>query len=247
MNQQWKYDVYVRGEEPESLAASDIVIKSRRELEILRLCLGDKVNFITKNPKHNTTFKISAEADLASLDWDYQKPQEAFSVIEKIKMPDFIEETLANREESISKKYVHKVNSANVLISTPETFENVVYFKGFNFTDEIKSDHNADHLDGIKLFEVARQATLASFHVLGVTFDGVMALTASNVSFKKYVELDKPYYVQVIPACKPDGGMMYCSFAMIQEQKVHSSGYIGAYTFRNREQYLSKRSANRGA
>ena len=34
-------------------------------------------------------------------------------------------------------------------------------------------------LDGIKLFEAARQATLASFHVMGVTFEGVMALTAS--------------------------------------------------------------------
>ena len=42
------YNVYVKGEEPESMECNDIVISSRRELEILRLCLGDRVNFITK-------------------------------------------------------------------------------------------------------------------------------------------------------------------------------------------------------
>ncbi|MGB8454886.1 MAG: AfsA-related hotdog domain-containing protein [Anaerocolumna sp.] len=242
-----KYNVYVESEKPEALAFNDIVISSRRELEILRLCLRDKVNFVPKNPKYNTTFKISAEADAASLDWDYRKPQEAHAIIEKIKMPTEIEKTLASRTETISKEYVHKVNVGNVLISVPERFENVLFFRGYNYTDEIKSDHNADHLDGIKLFEVARQATLASFHTMGVTFEGVMALTTSCVDFKKYIELDRPYYVQIIPACKTDGGCMYSAFAMIQDNQVNTSGFIGAYTFRNRELYLNKRMQNKGA
>ncbi|MFG6322843.1 AfsA-related hotdog domain-containing protein [uncultured Phocaeicola sp.] len=245
--EEWKYNIYVKGEEPEGLEPVDIIINTRRDLEILRLCLGDKVKFMAKDSKKNTTFRISAEADLKSLDWDYRKPEEAYSVIEKIQMPADIQSILSAKTETIPQKYVHKVNQGNVLISDAERMENVVYFKGFNCIDEIKSDHNADHLDGIKLFEAARQATLASFHVMGVTFEGVMALTASFVDYKKFVELDKPYYIQAIPACKPDGGAMYCAFAIIQDNLVNASGYFGAYTFRNRELYLNKRKQNRGA
>ena len=212
-----------------------------------KMKLGDKVKFMAKDSKKNTTFRISAEADLKSLDWDYRNPKEAYSVIEKIQIPLDIQSILAAKTETIPQKYVHKVNKGNVLISDAERMENVVYFKGFNYIDEIKSDHNADHLDGIKLFEAARQATLASFHVMGVTFEGVMALTASFVDYKKFVELDKPYYIQVIPACKPDGGAMYCAFAIIQDNLVNASGYFGAYTFRSRELYLNKRKQNRGA
>lgn len=244
---EWNYNVYVKGEEPEMLESMDIVISTRRELEILRLCLGDKIKFMVKNPKKNTIFRISAEADLAALDWDYRKPKEAYGIIEKIQMPVDIQKTLSAKTDTIPQKYVHKVNQGNVLISSAERIENMVYFKGFNYIDEIKSDHNADHLDGIKLFEAARQATLASFHVMGVTFEGVMALTESFVDYKKFVELDKPYYIQVIPACKSDGGAMYCVFAIIQDNSVNASGYFGTYTFRNRELYLSKRNQNRGA
>ena len=244
---EFNYNVYVKGEEPEVMDCNDIVIVSRRELEILRLCLGDRINFITKNPKYNTTFRVSAEANLSTLDWDYREPKEAYAVIERISMPVEIERLLKEKNERISKEYVHKVNEGNVLISSPERLENMLYFKGFNYSDEIKSAHNADHLDGIKLFEVARQATLAAFHTMGVTFEGVMALTTSCVDFKMYVELNQPYYVQIIPACKPDGGCMYCAFAMIQNGKVNASGYIGAYTFRNREIYLNRRMQNKGA
>lgn len=245
--EEWNYNVYVKGEEPERLEPTDIIISSRRELEILRLCLGNKIKFMVKNPKRNTTFRISAEADLAALDWDYRKPEEAYSIIEKIQMPVDIQKILSKKPDTIPQKYVHKVNQGNVLISSAERIENMVYFKGFNSIDEIKSDHNADHLDGIKLFEAARQATLASFHVMGVTFEGVMALTESFVDYKKFVELDKPYYIQVIPACKSDGGAMYCVFAIIQDNSVNASGYFGTYTFRNRELYLNKRNQNRGA
>lgn len=82
-----KYNIYVKGDEPEKLEPMDILISDRRELEVLRLCLGERVNFVMGNPKKNTTFRISAEADLSKLDWDYRNPEEAYSVIERIKMP----------------------------------------------------------------------------------------------------------------------------------------------------------------
>lgn len=237
-----KYNIYIKGEEPEKLEPADIVISNRRELEILRLCLGNRTNFVMGNPKRNTTFRISAEADIKTLDWDYRNPKEAYNIIERIKMPEDIEQRLSERTQTMQKEYVHKVHQGNVLISNAERMENMVYFRGFNYIDELNSDHSADHLDGIKLFEAARQATLAAFHVMGVTCQGVMALTASYVDYKKYIELDEPYYIQMIPACKPDGGAMYTVFSIIQEGCVNASGYFEAYTFRNREHYLSKRS-----
>lgn len=236
-----KYNIYIKGDEPEKLEPADIVIGTRRELEILRLCLGDKAHLVIGNPKKNTTFRISAEADLKALDWDYRNPEEAYNVIERIKMPDVIEQRLSERTETMKKEYVHKVHQGNVLISDAERMENMVYFRGFNYIDELHSDHSADHLDGIKLFEAARQATLAAFHVMGVTCQGVMALTASYIDYKKYVELDEPYYIQMIPACKPDGGAMFTVFSIIQKNSINASGYFGAYTFRNREHYLEKR------
>ena len=242
-----KYNIYVKGDEPEKLEPMDILISDRRELEVLRLCLGERANFVMGNPKKNTTFRISAEADLSKLDWDYRNPEEAYSVIERIKMPPEIKQRLSERTQTMQKEYVHKVHQGNVLISDAERIENMVYFRGFNYIDELHSDHSADHLDGIKLFEAARQATLAAFHLMGVTCQGVMALTASYVDYKKYVELDEPYYIQIIPACKPDGGAMYSIFSIIQEDTVNASGYFGAYTFRNREIYLNKRNGRKGA
>lgn len=142
-----KYNIYIKGDEPEKLEPADIVIGTRRELEILRLCLGDKAHLVIGNPKKNTTFRISAEADLKALDWDYRNPEEAYNVIERIKMPDVIEQRLSERTETMKKEYVHKVHQGNVLISDAERMENMVYFRGFNYIDELHSDHSADHLD----------------------------------------------------------------------------------------------------
>lgn len=205
---------------------TDIIVSNDRELEILSLCLGEKLA---------TPFVIEQS------EWDYKKPDEAYRVIEKIHMPDYIEELLVKDTEPIEKKFVHKRNQNNVLISFPRRLANVLYFKGYMNSEEIISDHNADHLDGIKIFEVVRQVTLASFHVMGVTFNGVVALTTSLLHFNKFVELDKPYFIQAIPACKKDGGAMYCSFNVIQDNKSHAAGYLGAYTYRSKEAYENKR------
>ncbi len=44
--EEWNYNIYVKGEEPERLEPTDIIISTRRELEILRLCLGNKIKFM---------------------------------------------------------------------------------------------------------------------------------------------------------------------------------------------------------
>ncbi|WP_297420048.1 AfsA-related hotdog domain-containing protein [Clostridium sp.] len=242
------YKAIIENEKDVELEAPDIIVNNKRELEVLLLSLGNNVTPII-DTKNEITYRAYKDlfADLnekntsESFEWNYRNPQEAHNIVTRISMPDYIRDNLSGDISPISKEYVHKLNQNNVLISYPERFGNMLYFRGFKEAEELKSDHNSDHLDGIKLFEVVRQSTLASFHVMGVPIGKIMVLTSTRLDFSKLIELDKPYFVQVIPACKTDGGAMFTAFNVIQEGKSHANGYIGAYTFRSKEAYQSKR------
>lgn len=245
-NNDFYYKALIGNEQNINLESTDIVVNDKRELEILFLTLGDNVTPII-DKKNQASYKdllhdLYEKPIPESFEWNYRDPKEAHNVITRISMPDHIRESLSGDINPIQKQYVHKVNQNNVMISYPERLGNMLYFRGFKETDELKSDHSSDHLDGIKLFEVVRQTTLASFHVMGVPFGKIMVLTTTRLDFNKLIELDKPYFVQVIPACKTDGGAMFSAFNVIQDGTSHASGYIGAYTFRSKEAYESKRS-----
>ena len=230
------------------LKETDIRIDSERELEIMLLSLGNTIIPIinssdeVKNKSYTDLINDLKGKKVSELfKWDYRNPKEAHQILNRIKMPEYIKEKLSKSMQPIDKKYVHKLNSKNVLISYPERFGNVLYFRGFKQTEELKSDHLSDHLDGIKLFEVVRQSTLAAFHVMGVQIGKIMVLTSTRLDFTKLIELDKPYFIQLLPVCKIDGGAMFTAFNVIQEGVSHANGYIEAYTFRTKEAYQSKR------
>jgi len=242
------YKALIGNEQNIELEVTDITVNNRRDLEVLLLSLGNNVTPIidVKNEisyrLYNDLFSNLNERSISeSFEWNYRDPNEAHEIVTRIPMPDYIRDSLSGDINLIEKDYVHKVNQGNVLISYPERFGNMLYFRGFNQSEELKSDHNSDHLDGIKLFEVVRQSTLASFHVMGVPIGKIMVLTSTRLDFTTLIELDKPYFVQVIPACKTDGGAMFTAFNVIQDGKSHANGYIGAYTFRSKEAYESKR------
>ena len=242
------YKAIIGNEQGMELKITDILVNGQRELEVIVLSLGNNITPVIdiKNEVFHRTYKdlfsnLEERLISESFEWNYRNPKEAHGVITKISMPDYIRDNLSGGIDLISKEYVHKLNQNNVLISYPERFGNMLYFRGFNQTEELKSDHDADHLDGIKLFEVVRQSTLASFHVMGVPVGKIMVLTSTRLDFSKLIELDKPYFVQVIPACKIDGGAMFAAFNVIQDGESHANGYIGAYTFRTKEAYQSKR------
>jgi hypothetical protein len=241
------YRIFTGNRKDIDLDDTDIIVNDKRELEILLLSLGNNVVPVI-DKKNDTSYKdlfsdLYGKSISESFEWNYRYPEEAYKIITKIYMPDYIREVLLKDTSPISKKYVHKLNQKNVLISYPERFGNILYFRGFKKSDELKSDHSSDHLDGIKLFEVVRQTALASFHVMGVPIGKIMVLTSTCLDFNKLIELDKPYFIQVIPACKNDGGSMFSAFNVIQDGKSHATGYIGAYTFRTKEAYESKRLA----
>ncbi|MGX7245803.1 AfsA-related hotdog domain-containing protein [Enterococcus quebecensis] len=218
------------------LGANEIPFHSIRELELLKISLGETVSNISIRGMESSNLLNARD-----FKWDYRNPLEMFDISKKIPMPDFVEEKLFDEEQRIDKKFVHKQNAENVLLSKPINYGNVWYFKGFSNIAELNSDHLSDHVDGIKLFEAFRQATLASFHLNGMNFDGVVALTNFKIDYINYVELDEPYIIQTIPACESDGGAMYCIFNIFQGGKIVTSGFLGAYTFRSKEIYHEKR------
>lgn len=222
----------------------DIVVQERRMVEILLLSLGEKMSLsmdsqeqiLNKDLFYDMYGKTAGEI-LSMPRWNYKKPEETVSVIGKIKMPEYMESMLTKNGMPIPKEYVHKIEEENVMISYPERYGNMLYFLGFNQTNEIISDHVSDHLDGIKLFEVVRQATIASLHVVGLPLGGVMTLTTSLIHFVKYVELSRPYFIQTIPVGKKTGGLSYVAFNVIQDGKSHATGYLGIYTFKSKKDY----------
>ncbi|MBP2098070.1 AfsA-related hotdog domain-containing protein [Enterococcus rivorum] len=238
VNTNEKYSlIYVEDPEKESnLSYGEIGFGSIRELELLKLMLGENVSDVTIQGLETRELLSTNEYK-----WNYRNPTEAFNIARKISMPNFVSEQLIITDQRIDKKLVHKEKQENVLLSVPINHGNVWYFKGFSEIAELNSDHPSDHVDGIKLFEALRQATLASFHLNGMNHEGVVALTNFRIDYINYVELDQPYIIQTIPVCEPDGGAMYCVFNIIQNEKVVTSGFLGAYTFRSKEIYEEKR------
>lgn len=213
-----------------------IEFSSFRELELLKLALGNEIEHIYIGEDSEIE-----PAALKNSRWNYRNPQEMYDISTKIPISSEIVEALASNNTPIEKHMVHKQKGDNVLISEAMNQGNVWYFKGFSDIAELNSDHLSDHVDGIKLFEALRQATLASLHLNGLQHNGVVALTNFKIDYMKYVELDEPYFIQAIPACEKDGGAMFCVFNIIQGEKVVTKGFLGAYTYRSKEIYLEKR------
>lgn len=185
-------------------------------------------------------FLGNIEDEPSNFSWNYREPVEVFDILEEVPMkPETLKKTMD--KERIEKKLVHKRNKLNVLISEAVRQGLTWCFKGFQEIKELDSDHTSDHVDGIKLFEAVRQATLASFHLAGLTYDGVVALTSSKIDYLKYVEKNIPYFIQSFPVCREDGGAMNCSFKIVQGNEIMAKGYFIAYTYRSKEIFTQKR------
>ncbi|WP_129045676.1 AfsA-related hotdog domain-containing protein [Companilactobacillus metriopterae] len=184
--------------------------------------------------------KYSGENDI-DYEWDYKKPSSFYGLIDEIVLSKDAQSRLFLSSKKIGKGYVHKNHDENVMLSEPERFGNLFGFKVFPDLEELNSDHKSDHIDGIKLFEAIRQATLASSHLVGLKFDTATALMQTKIDYIKFVESNIPFLVEIIPFCKVDGGAMFTVFSIIQNGEIVMKGYMGAYVFRSKEQFFSKR------
>lgn len=179
----------------------------------------------------------------SNFDWKYLSPDTAYSLIDLVELPIELQHQMSLINNLLDQKLVHKRDTKNVLLSKYQKFGHSIVFRGFDKWNELNSDHVSDHVDGIKIFEIIRQATLASFHINNLNYDTAVALMNLKIEYIRFVETFTPFLVHIIPINKPDGGAMFTLFSIYQEGELVAKGYLGTYTFRSKTNFSNKRTS----
>lgn len=227
-----------------------IPVKNRREVELLLLILGEEVSVIMNEqarelyPDIWEWLKDRTYADVfASLKWTYREEEEVLDIIEKIPLPASLSNSFLQihrddpEAEPIDQRYVHKQNQDCVLLSKPYQCGNMFYFNGFKRSAEFNIDHDSDHLEGIIIFEAARQAGIASTHLTGIPLSGAIVTLKTTVRYNKFVETSEPYFIRTIPVIKQRGGCSFGVYQVIQKGVSCASGYFTGMVYKSRESY----------
>lgn len=216
-----------------------ILYSNSNELAKILSIYGSLIEEVEKDGKVLTPEQLLAIQN--DFEWDYLSPQEAYDLIDMVKLPTDIQYKLSNNGTYLPKELAHKENQENVLLSEYETFGKSIAFRAYSDWKELDSDHMSDHVDGIKLFEIIRQGMLAAFHINNLKYDSSLDLTNLKIEYFQYIETFIPFIVHIIPINRADGGAMYTVFGVYQEDKLVAKGYLGAYAFRTKEAYRNKR------
>ena len=227
-----------------------IPVKSRREVELYLLSLGEEAEIILDDQVRKFYADVwdwlsgrDTSEVLNELKWSYREEEEVINIIEKIPTPPGLNQgflKLHNEDpdpERIGPEYVHKTNKENVLISEPYHCGNMFYFNGFTKSPEFNIDHYSDHVEGIVMFEVARQAGNASAHLVGMPFTGTNIILKTVTRHTKFLEASEPYLIRTIPAYKPRGGVGYCVYNIIQNGKSCMAGYFSVIAYNSKDIY----------
>ena len=230
------------------MGENEIWVSDVPELKKIMYCIGNSSTIIFDDRMKETypdIFSVYSSGNISALLEDlkcgYKEPEDAVNILKKIPVPMQIPDNMGSNPQAIEKKYVHKDNSENVFISVPEQIGNLFYFQGFPEIPEIQIDHESDHFDGIKIFEVARQASIAAMALNGFPLDAINILTKNAISYKNFIDKNIPYYIQTLPAVKPKGGHLYCAFLIMQSGKTCAYGYFAGVGYTSKEDYLKIR------
>ncbi len=104
----------------------------------------------------------------------------------------------------IDPKVIHKKNPANALLTEPYYAGKLVYYNMLRHTEELRFDHESDHVQGMLLLEAMRQAGIATTHLMGgLPVTGKLILMSYCTDFYGYIEHDAPVllrtYVSYVP------------------------------------------------
>lgn len=226
-----------------------IPVKSRREVELLLLSLGEEASVIM----NEQALKLCGIWDwlygrtyseiFTDLKWSYREEDEVIEIIERIPLPKTLNDSFLKihpndpEPEQIDKEYVHKHNQRNVLISKAYQYGNMYYFNGFTKSFELNIDHSSDHLEGIIIFEAVRQAGIASAHLEGMPFSGAIVILRTATRYTKFVECGEPYLIRTIPAYKQRGGAGHCVYNIVQNGKSCAAGYFSVIAYNSKSTY----------
>lgn len=233
-----------------------IQASNRREIELLLLCLGEDTHVIMdhqtcqlhpdiSNWLQNRTYSEV----LAGLKWLYREEDEVMDIIERIPLPKTLNRSFLKinpqdpEPDRIDREYVHKRNNKSVLISKPFRCGNMYYFNGYKNSAEFSIDHDSDHLEGIIIFEIARQAGIASAHLEGMPFNGAIVILKTATRYQKFIDYNAPFLVRTIPAYKHQGGVGFCVYNFIQNGKSCVVGNFSVLVFNSKKAYQKFRNS----
>lgn len=227
-----------------------ILVKTRREIELLLLCLGDEVNVVMNEKtriEHQEIWDWLYERTycdvINELNWSYKEELELVQLIDRIPVPKMLNNRFVQLDNEdlkltpIDQRMVHKIDKDKVLLSEPYRCGNMIYFNGFKESSEFEIDHTSNHLEGIIIFEVARQAGIASGHLAGIPEEGTMIILKSFTNYTRFIENDKPYIIRTIPVIKKRGGYCYCIYSIFQNGHSCSNGYFSGVSFNSKKSY----------
>lgn len=231
-----------------------IPVKSRREVELLLLSLREEASVRMDAHERKLCnlwdwlYGRTYTDVFTDLKWSYREEDEMVDIIEKIPQPQILSESFLQihhddpAPERMDQEYVHKTNKENVLVSQPFQYGNMYYFNGFHKSPEFNIDHSSDHLEGIIIFEAARQAGIAALHLAGAPLSGKIVLLKTNIQYKRFVEFNEPYLINTIPVIRQKGGYLYVVFNILQDGASCATGYLSGLLYKDKDSYIKHRS-----
>lgn len=246
--------VYHRGNFDKNNNENLIPVKNSREVELLLLSLREEASVIMDAEERKQCglwdwlYGRTYANLFSNLKWSYQEEEEMVDIIEKIPLPTTFSDSLLKTDhhdlERIDQAYVHKSKQENVLISKPYHYGNMFYFTGFKKSSEFNIDHDSDHLEGIIIFEAARQAGIASVHLTGIPLSGAIVISKSKTRYTKFVECHEPYIIRTIPIIKQRGGYSSVIFNILQNGHSCATGYVVGMSYETKEAYNKFKNAH---
>ncbi|AFE06964.1 hypothetical protein COCOR_06509 [Corallococcus coralloides DSM 2259] len=151
----------------------------------------------------------------------------------------FSEAEQARPLERIDPVLVHKRDPANVLLANACRVGALHQFNAFTDSPEFVFDHPSEHVQGMLLTELARQAAIAAIHGVGLPLDWSLILTRLTLEFRRFVRTDVPVVIRTFASfrlpewaepVRSDGrrNRMWIAVQGWQEDTCCYSGLIGA-------------------
>ncbi|NOK38148.1 hypothetical protein HMI49_33605 [Corallococcus exercitus] len=108
----------------------------------------------------------------------------------------FSEAEQARPLERIDPVLVHKRDPANVLLANACRVGALQQFNCFTESPEFVFDHPSEHVQGMLLTELARQASIATIHGVGLPLDWSLIMTRLSLEFRRFVRNDVPVIIR---------------------------------------------------
>ncbi len=146
----------------------------------------------------------------------------------------------------VEPEVIHKNNPANALLSEPFFTGSLVYYNMLRHSEELRFDHESDHVQGMLLLEAMRQAGIATTHLSsGLEPTGGMTLMSYCTNFYNYVEHTAPIIIRSYTSYTiPDEVSENDSYAICQVfqwGKLCAEATLNAVVFMNKERYQRHR------